>query len=133
MTMIHSSPLLRQALLADATTSAAFGLLLLIGAGLLSPHLGLPEPLLRISGLLLLPWALFLGYLGLREQVSRPVVWAVIAANAVWAADSTLLLLSGWTAPTSAGYAFIIAQALVVLMYAEFQFVGLRRSNAVAI
>ena len=47
MSTIHSSPLLRQALVADATTSAAFGLLMLIGAGPLSGILGLPEMLLR--------------------------------------------------------------------------------------
>ena len=35
MMNVHSSPLLRQALVADAATSAAFGLLMLIGAGFL--------------------------------------------------------------------------------------------------
>ncbi len=126
---IHPSPLLRQALLADATTSAAFGLLTLIGAGPLSHMLGLPDVLLRISGVLLLPYAAFVGYLGLREQMNRMVVWAVVIGNAIWAADSLLLLASGWVSPTSAGYAFVIMQALVVLMYADFQYVGLRRSN----
>ena len=53
----------------------------------------------------------------------------VVLGNALWVADSVLLLMSGWVAPTSAGYAFVIAQALVVLMYAEFQYVGLRRST----
>jgi hypothetical protein len=128
MMNIHSSPLLRQALVADAATSAAFGLLMLIGAGPLSGVLGLPEALLRIAGLVLLPYACFIGWLGVRETISKPVAWAVVLGNALWVADSVLLLVSGWVAPTSAGYAFMIAQALVVLMYAEFQYVGLRRS-----
>jgi hypothetical protein len=128
MMNIHSSPLLRQALVADAATSAAFGLLMLIGAGPLSGVLGLPETLLRIAGLVLLPYACFIGWLGVRETISKPVAWAVVLGNALWVADSVLLLVSGWVAPTSAGYAFMIAQALVVLMYAEFQYVGLRRS-----
>ncbi|WP_230530666.1 hypothetical protein [Microvirga roseola] len=132
MTTIHPSPLLRQALLADAATSAAFGLLALLAAGPLSPLLGLPEMLLRVSGGILLPFAALLSVLALRQQVSRPLVWAIVIANAVWAADSILLLVSEWVAPTSAGYAFVIAQALVVLMYAEFQYVGLRRSEATA-
>ena len=132
MMTIQSSPLLRQALVADATTSAAFGLLMLIGAGSLSGVLGLPEMLLRIAGVVLLPYAAFIGWLGLREHILKAVAWAVVLGNALWAADSLLLLVSGWVAPTSAGYAFVIAQALVVLMYAEFQFVGLRRSEAVA-
>ena len=125
MMTIQSSPLLRQALVADATTSAAFGLMMLIGAGPLSGIFGLPEMLLRTAGLVLLPYAAFIGWLGLREQIHKPIAWAV--------ADSVLLLVSGWVAPTSAGYAFVIAQALVVLMYAEFQIVGLRRSGAVAV
>jgi hypothetical protein len=130
MMTIHPSPLLRQALLADATTSAAFGLLVLLAAGPLSSLLGLPEALLRIAGILLLPFAAFVGYLGLREQVHKPILWAIVIGNGLWVADSILLLVSGWVAPTSAGYAFVIAQAFVVLMYAEFQYVGLRRSGA---
>jgi hypothetical protein len=129
MMTIHSSPLLRQALVADATTSAAFGLLMLVGAGPLSGTLGLPEMLLRIAGALLLPYAAFIGWLGIRERIQKPVAWAVVLGNALWAADSLLLLVSGWVQPTSAGTAFVVAQALVVLMYAEFQYVGLRRSQ----
>ena len=129
MMNIHSSPLLRQALVADATTSAAFGLLMLIGAGPLSGILGLPEMLLRIAGLVLLPYAGFIGWLGMREEIQKPVAWAVVLGNALWAADSLLLLVSGWVSPTGAGTAFVIAQALVVLMYAEFQYVGLKRSR----
>jgi hypothetical protein len=129
MLTIHSSPLLRQALVADATTSAAFGLLMLIGAGPLSGILGLPEMLLRIAGVALLPYAGFIGWLGVREEIRKPIAWAVVLGNALWVADSILLLASGWVSPTSAGYAFVIAQALVVLMYAEFQYVGLRRST----
>ena len=129
MMTIHSSPLLRQALVADATTSAAFGLLMLIGAGPLSGILGLPEMLLRIAGALLLPYSALIGWLGIREQIGKPVAWAVVLGNALWVADSLLLLVSGWVQPTSAGTAFVVAQALVVLMYAEFQLVGLRRSR----
>jgi hypothetical protein len=56
-----------------------------------------------------------------------------VLGNALWVVDSLLLLVSGWVSPTSAGYAFVIAQALVVLMYADFQIVGLRRSGAVTV
>jgi hypothetical protein len=129
MLTIQASPLLRQALVADATTSAAFGLLMLIGAGPLSGILGLPEMLLRIAGFVLLPYAAFIGWLGVREEIQKPIAWAVVLGNALWVADSILLLASGWVSPTSAGYAFVVAQALVVLMYAEFQYVGLRRST----
>jgi hypothetical protein len=129
MMTIHPSPLLRQALLADATTSGAFGLLMVLAAGPMGGMLGLPEPLLRLSGAFLLPYAAFVGWLGVREALPKAIVWIVVIGNAIWAADSLLLLASGWVAPTGAGYAYVILQALVVLMYADFQFVGLRRSE----
>jgi len=132
MPTIIPSPLLRQALLSDAVTSAACGLLMLLAAGPLAGLLGLPEALLRVAGAALLPFAAFVAYLGLREQLHRSAVWAVVIVNAVWTADSLLLLVSGWVEPTRAGYAFVIAQALVVLLYAELQYVGLRRSAAAA-
>jgi hypothetical protein len=129
MPMLHPSPLLRQALLSDAVTSAACGLLMLLGAGPLSGLLGLPQMLLRLSGAVLLPYAAIIACLGLREQLQRPAVWAVVIGNAIWTADSLLLLVSGWVEPTRAGYAFVIAQALVVLLYAELQWMGLRQSR----
>ncbi|WP_134497209.1 hypothetical protein [Microvirga pakistanensis] len=132
MTTLHPSPLLRQALLADATTSGAFGLLMLLAAGPLSYLLGLPEMLLRGAGAVLIPYVALLAWLGLRDRMHRALVWAVVLGNVLWAADSLLLLVSGWVAPTGAGYAFVIAQALVVLMYAELQIMGLRRSETVA-
>jgi hypothetical protein len=128
MPTIVPSPLLRQALLADAATSAACGLLMALAAGPLSGILGLPEMLLRLAGIVLLPYAGFIAWLGLRDEVHRAVAWAVVLGNAIWALDSFLLLASGWVEPTRAGYAFVIAQSLAVLMYAEFQYVGLRRS-----
>jgi len=132
MPTIVPSPLLRQALLADAATSAACGLLMALAAGPLSGILGLPEMLLRLAGIVLLPYAAFIGWLGLRDEVHRVVAWAVVLGNGLWALDSFLLLASGWVEPTRAGYAFVIAQALAVLMYAEFQYVGLRRSQTAA-
>ena len=132
MTMIHPSPLLRQALLADATTSGAFGLLMLLAAGPLSHLLGLPEVLLRGAGAILLPYAALLAWLSLREQMHKALVWAIILGNVLWTADSLMLLVSGWVSPTGAGYAFVIMQALVVLMYAELQIMGLRRANVAA-
>ncbi|WP_243372374.1 hypothetical protein [Microvirga solisilvae] len=130
MTTIHPSPLLRQALLADATTSGAFGLLMLLAADPLSRLLGLPEGLLRGAGLVLLPYVALLAWLSLRGEMPKALIWGVIIGNIAWTADSLLLLVSGWVSPTTAGYAFVIMQALVVLMYAELQIMGLRRSNA---
>jgi hypothetical protein len=63
--------LLRRALLGDAIISGATGLLMLGGATLLASLLALPEPLLRYAGLVLLPFAAFVAYVGSRANISR--------------------------------------------------------------
>lgn len=132
MTHVRSTPFLRRVLFADAAASGATGLLLAFGAGPLAEPLGLPEPLLRAAGLSLLPFALLVAWLGRRERPWRPAVWAVVAYNALWVADSIVLLVSGWVAPTVLGQAFVVAQALAVAVLAELQVVGMRRPAATA-
>jgi hypothetical protein len=132
MLMSDHSSFLRRVLLADAIASAATGLLMLLGAGFLEPLLGLPGALLKTAGLLLLPFAALVAFAATRDQVSRPLVWLVIASNAIWTVDSILLLLSGWVAPTMLGTAFVIAQAVVVGLFAELEYFGLRKTRAAA-
>ncbi len=133
MSYSRPSNLLRFALIGDAVASGTTGLLMALGAGLLTGLLGLPESLMRIAGLILLPHAAVIAYLGTRERLSRGAVWGVIAANAVWAAGSVLLLLSGWVNPTAFGYVFVVFQAVVVAGFADAQYLGLRRSTAPAL
>ena len=111
MRISDPSSFLRRALLADAATSGAMGLLLLGSAGVLESLLGGPAWLLRASA----------------------AVWLVIGANALWIVDSVLLALSGWLPLTKLGVAFILAQAAVVLVFAELEYIGLRRSARTAI
>lgn len=122
---------LRYALLADAVASGATGLLMIAGAGLLEGLLGLPAALMREAGLVLVPYVAFVAWVGTREIITRGAVKAVIALNVLWVAASVLLLVSGWVAPTALGTAFVIAQAAAVALFAELQFIGLRRSHAV--
>jgi hypothetical protein len=132
MTHDRPSTFLRRALRLDAVASGATGLLLIAGASLVDGLLGLPAALLRGAGLVLVPYVAFVIWVGTHEAISRPAVWAVIAANALWAAASGLLLISGWVAPTALGYAFVIGQAVVVALLGELQYVGLRRPLAAA-
>jgi hypothetical protein len=132
MTHDQSSTFLRRALLLDAVASGATGLLLIAGANLVDGLLGLPAALLRGAGLVLVPYVAFVIWAGTRETVSRPAVETIVAANALWAAASALLLVSGWVAPTALGYAFVIGQAVVVALLGELQYVGLRRPLAAA-
>lgn len=128
MSTFHPTPFLRQVLLADAAASGATGLLMTIGAAPLEGLLGLPAALLRYAGLSLLPFAALLAFAGTRSSLPRPAVWAVIVVNALWVADSILLLLGGWVSPTALGTAFVIAQALAVALLAELEYMGLRKS-----
>ena len=127
-----SSRFLRFALLADATISGAVGVLMLAGAGLLDGLLGLPAGLLRGAGLVLVPYVAALVWLARRDDVPRQAVWAVIAANGLWALACVLLLLSGLIAPTWLGVGFVLVQAVTVLVFAELQYMALRRPYAVA-
>ena len=125
------SPLLRKALLADALLSGITGLALAFAAAPLATPLGLAVGLLRWSGIILLPFAAFVAWLATRGRVQRPLVFAVVACNALWALDSVLLLVTGWVEPTIFGEMFVVGQAAVVAVLAELEFIGLRRSTQV--
>jgi hypothetical protein len=118
---------LRKVLFADAAISGATGLLMVAGADFLGALLEVPTPLLNYAGLSLLPWAVLVGYLATRQRLGRPIVWTDFC-NLLWAANCIVLLLSGWVGPNGLGYAFIIAQAVVVVILAELQYVGMRKS-----
>ena len=127
MSYDQSPTFLRRALILDALASGATSLLMIAGAGLVEGLLGLPAALLRGAGLVLVPYVAFVIYAGTRDAISRSAVWTIIVANVAWAAASALLLVSGWVAPTALGYAFVIAQAVVVALLGELQYMGLRR------
>jgi hypothetical protein len=128
MSLLRSPNLLRYALTADAVASGASAVLLLSGAGYLAALLGLPEPLLRWAGVILVPFVVLVGGLALRKQPDEGAVWAVILLNIAWVAASAFVLFAGVVSPTALGYAFVGAQALAVLAFADFQFFGLRNA-----
>jgi len=124
---------LRQALIADAVMGAVFGVLLTVGAGFLAPLLGLPETLLRSVGVILLPFAAALAYIGTRRPIRPAAAWAVIGINVLWVVDSIVLLLSGWVTPNTFGTAFIVFQAVAVALFAEVEYVALRAKRTSAV
>jgi hypothetical protein len=125
------STLLRRALLTDATLSAIAGIALVLAAGPVGAFLELPAAALRIAGLIFIPFAAFAGWLGTRPRVRRTLVFVVIVLNLLWAADSVLLLLTGWVVTTTLGEWFVIGHALIIGAIAEMEFLGLRRSTLV--
>jgi hypothetical protein len=132
MTHILPSAFLRRVLVLDALASGATGLMMAAGAQVLAGLCGLPASLLTYSGLSLLPFAAIVGLLARRDTLPAAIVWAVIAYNGLWSIDSVVLLASGWIAPSALGYAFVLGQALVVMVIAECEYLGLRRSRSTA-
>ncbi|MBV5270328.1 MAG: hypothetical protein JZU55_11050 [Afipia sp.] len=128
--MIHPSLFLRRALQADAIFSGVAALMFVFGASLFASLTNLPEVFLRNTGFVLVIYAALVGYLGTRPTMAKAAVWAVIAVNAIWALDSIALLASGWMSPNLFGQALIVMQAVAVGVFAELQFIGLRRSAA---
>lgn len=130
--MIYPSPLLHRALQADAIFSGTGAVLMTLGAGEFAPLLNLPEALLREAGLFLIVYAAFVGWLSMRTSFSRILVVAVVAGNAAWTLSSIALIFSGAVTPNVLGEMALAAQAIVVGILAELQFLGLRRSDRMA-
>jgi hypothetical protein len=127
MSIRPTTTFLRWALIADAIATGATGLAMFVLAGPLDDLLQVPAGILAPIGLALVPYAAAVAYLGTRESLPRRAVWAVIGCNVVWAVDSVIFAFSGWVEPSALGYAFILAQALIVVAFAELQYVGLKR------
>jgi hypothetical protein len=127
--MIHPSLFLRRAILADAIVSGAMALLLTFDARMLAPLLNLPEALLRETSLFLIAYAALVGWLGTRSSMPKMLVGTVIAGNAAWTLGSIALLFSGAVTPNLLGEAFIAVQAIATGVFAELQYIGLRRSG----
>lgn len=132
MTSIRASSLLRRVLIVDALTSGACGVAMFALADLFSSLLQLPVELVREAGIVLLPFAALVGFVASRHEPARIAVWSIIALNIVWVVDSILLLFTAWVAPNALGYIFVIAQAAMVLVLADLEYMGLKRSAAVA-
>jgi hypothetical protein len=127
MSVQQTSLFLQRALILDAVASGATAVLLIAAAPALAPLLGLPVALMRGAGLLLLPYVAFVALVARRGRLEPAAVWTIIVSNALWAAASFGLLLSGQIAPTALGIAFVVVQAVVVALLGELQYVGLRR------
>jgi len=127
--MIHPSQFLRRALLADAVFSGIAAVVLTLDAGALAPLLDLPEALLRETGLFLIAYTALVGWLGTRQTMPKVLVAIVIAGNIAWTVASIVLLFSGAVTPNLLGEFFVAAQAIATGVFAELQYIGLRRSG----
>ena len=132
-TITTNSNLFGQALRANSIFSGISGLLFVLAAGNLSELTGIQPPLVfTITGLGLMIYSAFLFRLRRSHPVyNTRIVWAVIIVDLLWVVDSAALLVTGWLPLTVAGQWIIAIVADVVLLFAIWQFFGLRRMQKI--
>ncbi|HYH29562.1 MAG TPA: hypothetical protein VD903_04175 [Pseudonocardia sp.] len=121
--------LLRFALRLDAAASGALGLLALAAAAPLSGLLGPTAGMLRGTGAFLVTYALALVLVAARPAISRPAAWTVVIGNSAWVLGSVGAAVAGRETFTTPGLAVVLAQAAAVAVFADLQWLGLRRAR----
>jgi hypothetical protein len=120
--------LLRLALRADAAGSAAAGVLFLAAAGGLDSLLGPDAWVLRALGAVFVGYAVWVWTVAAAAVIARPSAAAVIAANLVSTVVGVAALVAGWLPLTTAGVVVTVALALYTTVFADLQYLGLRRA-----
>ena len=121
--------LLRFALRLDAAASGALGVLGLAAAPLLSDLLGVPANGLRGTGTFFVAYAVTLVVLAARRTIPRPAVWAVVVGNLCWSAASFAAVMAARGSLTALGVGVVLVLAAAVAVFAELQWMGLRRAR----
>jgi len=98
----------------------------------LSDVTGLPLALLQWTGWFLLGYALLAAWMAARSPVPRRLIGLVVVGNLGWAVACVALLALGGLGLSAWGVAWVLAQALVVVVFAELQWTGLRRTRGAA-
>jgi hypothetical protein len=132
MSLFASPKFLRNVLLADSASCFATGSLQVLFASALADLLRLPEPLLLGTGWFLLAYAAVACVVATRDPVPRALVWLFVAGNFAWAAACIALLAATPLSPTNLGVAWVIAQAVTVVVLAELQWAGLRAAPRIS-
>lgn len=122
------STMARQALRGNALFSLLSGALLLLGTGAVDSFLGLGSPLaLRVVGVGLLAWAVWLLREAGRDALDPRVVRVAIAGDALWVGLTLVMLVAGWPPLSSAGRWALLFVADLVGLIALWEWLGLRR------
>lgn len=120
--------LLRTALRVDAVVSGGLGLVSLVGAPLAGDLIGAPEAALRGVGGFLVVFGIALLVLAARAAMPVPLVWAVVIGNLAWVVASAAVALL--VPLTVLGIVVVVVQALGVAVFADLEWLGLRRMTA---
>lgn len=112
---------------ANALSSMLTGLGLVVFAHPLAPIVGLGPTFLRVTGLLLVPFAIAVFALARQERPSRPLVALVSMLDFAWVVASLAVVFA--MPLTTLGTVLVLAVALVVELYGALQFVYARRGE----
>ena len=129
MTVFASPRFLPRVMWADAVSCGATGALQLEFADALAALTGLPTALLLGTGAFLLVYAAAAAAMASRRSPPRTLIGWVAVGNLGWAVGCAALLASGAVALNGWGTAWVLAQAATVLLLADLQWTGLRRSR----
>lgn len=119
---------LKLVLTADALSCLGMGALLAAASAPLSDLFGLAGGLVSGAGLALLPVGLFILVVARREAVAPIFVYAIIAGNALWIAES-LVVAADAPRITVIGTAFVLAQAAIVAVLTALETMGVIRAR----
>lgn len=133
MSHVAMSPFLRRVLHADAALSAGAGLLMAAGGAWLQERLAIPLSLLLPVGIGMLAYAALLVALSRQGSLPRGWLWGLVAGNALWALECVAVVAAGWVTPNTAGLAFVALHVLAGVVFAELQFMALRRPRHLAV
>lgn len=130
MSSFFASPrFLSRVMWVDAASCAATGALQIGFTDALARLTGLPGGLLLGTGLFLLAYAAAAAAMAGRATPPRTLIGLVAVGNFGWAAACTALLASGLFPVTALGTAWVVAQAVTVVLLAEAQWMGLRATR----
>lgn len=129
MSVFASPRFLPNVMWADAASCAATGALQVAFTGALARLTGLPAALLMGTGVFLLAYAAAAAFMASRSTPPRTLIGLVVVGNFGWAVACAVLLVGGAFPVTALGTAWVIAQAVTVVVLAELQWTGLRRTR----
>lgn len=128
MSILQSPRFLPRVMWLDAASCAATGALQLLFTAWMTQATGLPAALLTGSGIFVLAYALVGAGIASRPTPPRTLIGLVAVGNVGWALACAGLAFSGALPLTLLGKLWLGAQAVAVLVLAELQWTGLRRS-----
>ena len=126
MSLFASPRFLPLVLRVDALSGVVTALLHLVGGSALAGWLGLPPALVLATGAALWVYVAAAGWASFAQPVPRGLVGALIVCNWAWAVGCLALLVTS-AGITPLGQAYLAVQAMAVVVFAEVEWLGLRR------